>query len=65
MQLNIDKYKFEIEFIKYLRFIIKVDKNIHMDPAKIKTIVKWKVSHFIKNVCTFIEFANFYHYFMK
>ena len=65
LQLNINKYEFKIEFTKYLKFIIKVGKDICMNLAKIKTIVEWKVSHFIKNIHIFIKFANFYYYFIK
>ena len=65
LQLNINKYKFEIEFTKYLKFIIEVDKDICMNSIKIKVIIKWKASCSIKSIHTFIEFANFYHYFIK
>ena len=42
LQLNIDKCEFEVEFIKYLEFIIKVDKGICINLAKIKVIVDEK-----------------------
>ena len=65
LQLDIDKCEFKIEFIKYLEFIIKADKDIHINLAKIKTIIKWEISYSIKSIRAFIGFANFYHYFIK
>ena len=38
LRFEIDKYKFEITNIKYLNFIIDINKEISMDPKKIRTI---------------------------
>ncbi|KAF2105153.1 hypothetical protein BDV96DRAFT_509915, partial [Lophiotrema nucula] len=38
--LNISKYKFNITFIKYLSFIIKVKKSLYINFKKVKTIKK-------------------------
>ncbi|KAF2105673.1 hypothetical protein BDV96DRAFT_509024, partial [Lophiotrema nucula] len=38
--LNISKYKFNITFIKYLNFIIKVKKGLYIDFKKVKAIKK-------------------------
>ena len=40
LQLDINKCEFEIEFTKYLEFIIEADKSIHINPTKIKAIVE-------------------------
>ena len=40
LQLDIDKYKFKIQLIKYLKFIVKAGKRISMDFEKIKVIMK-------------------------
>ncbi|KAF2122421.1 hypothetical protein BDV96DRAFT_483272, partial [Lophiotrema nucula] len=36
--LNISKYKFNITFIKYLGFIIKVEKGLYINSKKVKAI---------------------------
>ncbi|KAF2105513.1 hypothetical protein BDV96DRAFT_509252, partial [Lophiotrema nucula] len=38
--LNISKYKFNITFIKYLGFIIKVEKGLYINFKKVKAIKK-------------------------
>ena len=38
LQLDIDKYEFEVQSTKYLGFIIEAGKGIRMDPAKVKAI---------------------------
>ncbi|KAF2105942.1 hypothetical protein BDV96DRAFT_508670, partial [Lophiotrema nucula] len=38
--LNINKYKFNITFIKYLDFIIKIKKGLYIDSKKVKAIKK-------------------------
>jgi hypothetical protein len=38
LQVNINKCEFKVQFIKYLRFIIKARKGLRIDPAKVKAI---------------------------
>ncbi|KAF2105674.1 hypothetical protein BDV96DRAFT_509022, partial [Lophiotrema nucula] len=38
--LDISKYKFNITFIKYLNFIIKVEKSLYINFKKVKAIKK-------------------------
>ena len=65
LQINIDKYEFEVKSIKYLEFILKVEKNVWMNSQKMKVIINWKVSQSVKNVQSFIDFVNFYKKFIK
>ena len=62
--MDINKCKFEITNIKYLGFIIKTEKDIYMDPDKIKVIKKWKILTTVKKVRNFFDFANFYQQFI-
>ena len=39
LQLNINKYKFEVKLIKYLGFIIEAKKGISIDLVKVKVIL--------------------------
>ena len=50
---------------KYLSFIIGMGKNIIMDPAKIKAIIKWEIPKTVKIVSKFLGFVNFYRKFIK
>ncbi len=50
LQIDIDKCEFEVKLIKYLKFILKVEKNIQMNPQKMKTIINWQVSRSVKRV---------------
>jgi hypothetical protein len=42
LQLDINKYKFKVKSIKYLRFIIEASKGVQMDPSKVKAILEWQ-----------------------
>ena len=61
--LNINKYDFFVTSIKYLKLIIIIEK-ITINSAKIKVIVNWKLLKNVKNVQTFLDFANFYKKFI-
>ncbi len=65
LQIDIDKCEFEVKSIKYLEFILKVEKNIQMNPQKIKAIMNWQAPRSVKRVQSFIGFANFYWKFIK
>ena len=40
LQLNINKYEFKMQLTKYLNFILEVNKEISINPEKIKIIIK-------------------------
>ncbi len=65
LQIDIDKCEFKVKSIKYLKFILKVKKDIQMNPQKMKAIMNWQASKSIKGVQSFIDFANFYQKFIK
>ncbi len=65
LQIDIDKCEFEVKSIKYLEFILKVEKNVQMNSQKMKTIMNWQASRSVKKVQSFIDFANFYWKFIK
>jgi len=41
LQIDIDKCEFEVKSIKYLEFILKVEKSIQINSQKVKTIMNW------------------------
>ena len=71
LQVDISKCDFEVYQVKYLGLIIQSatedsqPRSVSMDPAKTNTIKKWKPPASLKEVQSFIAFANFYHRFIK
>ncbi len=55
----VDKCEFDKESLEYLGFIIGKD-GITMHPKKLDTIKAWLVPKSIKEVQSFLGFANFY-----
>ena len=65
MQIDINKCDFKVQNTKYLGFIIKANKGIHIDPKKVKAILDWEQLLSVKGVHSFLGFANFYYYFIR
>ena len=71
LQVDISKCDFEMHQVKYLSLIIQSATedsrlgSVSMDLAKTDAIKKWKPPASLKEVQSFIAFANFYHWFIK
>ena len=65
LQLDINKCEFEVKTTKYLEFIVEAEKEVWMNPIKVKAITKWESSRSIKGVQSFLGFTNFYWPFIK
>jgi len=65
LQLDINKCEFEVQTTKYLGFILEAGKGIRMDPAKVSAILEWKAPTCVKDVRSFLGFANFYRQFIR
>lgn len=63
LYLDITKCKFHITEVPYLGFIIST-KGIKMDPTKMKTITNWPQPKCLKDIQSFLGFANFYRRFI-
>ena len=50
--------------VEYLGFILSPDR-LKMDKAKIQTILDWPEPRKIKDVQSFLGFANFYRHFIS
>ena len=59
-----DKCRFSSDTIKYLGFILSKD-GLKMDPSKVQTIQDWPEPHKIKDIQSFLGFANFYCHFIS
>ncbi len=64
LQINIDKCKFEIQKILFLKLLIFIN-NLWMNFQKVDVIWSWEVSRSLTYVQIFIDFYNFYQWFIK
>ena len=62
--MNIKKCKFNVEKIVFLNVIIS-KSNLRINSEKIKIIVNWIISINLKEIQSFVRFANFYRRFIK
>ena len=58
-----DKCCFSEDTVKYLGFILSKD-GLKMDPSKVQTIQDWPELHNVKDIQSFLSFANFYRCFI-
>ncbi len=63
LQMNIIKCKFHVTQVLYLKLIIIIEK-IKMNSFKINIIVNWLMLINVKDVQSFLDFANFYRRFI-
>ena len=63
LQTDITKCAFHVKEVPYLGLII-ITKGVKMNSAKVSTIVKWLPLMNIKDVQSFLGFANFYQRFI-
>ena len=58
-----DKCFFHVDTVEYLGFILSL-KGLTMDSAKVKVIQDWPTPHKVKDIQSFLGFANFYRRFI-
>ncbi len=63
LQMNIIKCEFHVTQVSYLELIIIIEE-IKMNSSKIDIIVNWLILINVKNVQSFLDFANFYKRFI-
>ena len=59
-----EKCHFSSDSVEYLGFILTKD-GLTMDPAKVLTIQDWPEPRKVKDIQSFLGFANFYHRFIS
>ena len=64
LQINIDKCEFKIQKISFLKLLIFIN-DLWMNSWKVDVIWSWKVSQSLTYVQIFIDFCNFYQWFIK
>jgi hypothetical protein len=62
--LKLEKCLFYITKVDFLGFLIEEGK-ILIDPAKVKGILDWPAPMTVMQLCSFIGFCNFYHWFIS
>ena len=63
LSLKLSKWTFDVPCIEFLGMIIG-QGGIEMDSIKLSAIKEWKPPPFVKDVHSFLRFANFYHKFI-
>ncbi len=64
LQIDIDKCEFKIQKISFLKLLIFIN-DLQMNSQKIDVIWSWKVSWLLTHMQIFIDFCNFYWWFIK
>jgi len=64
LQIDIDKCKFKIQKISFLELLIFIN-DLRMNSWKVDVIWSWEVSRLLTYVQIFIDFCNFYRWFIK
>ncbi len=64
LQINIDKCKFHVQKIIFLRLLMLIEK-LKMNSRKIQTVVDWSTLNNLTQMQLFIDFCNFYRRFIK
>jgi hypothetical protein len=64
LQLDIDKCEFYKKEVVYLGLILSTD-GIKMDPSKTEAVTAWETPENVRDVRSFIGFANFYRRFIE
>ena len=59
LYLKLEKCSFNVSEVEYLRMIVKPG-SLAMDPVKVAGIADWPVPSTVKDVQSFLGFANFY-----
>ena len=63
LYLKPEKCKFKQWRVEFLGVILE-NRTVQMDPAKLKGIADWLQPQHVTDVCAFLGFTRFYHYFV-
>ena len=64
LQFDIDKCEFFVKEVKYLSLII-TPEGIKMDQEKLSAVFDWSIPEKLKDIQSFLSFANFYKRFIR
>ena len=60
LHFKLEKCTFTTSKVEYLGMIVK-SGQLAMNPIKLNRIAHWPTPSKVKDVCSFLGFANFYH----
>ena len=63
LYLKLEKCSFNVSEVEYLGMIVK-HRSLAMDPVKVAGIADWPIPMTVKDVRSFLGFANFYQHFV-
>ena len=63
LYLKLEKCIFDQMRIEFLGVILE-GRMVQMDPAKVKGVADWPPPRNITDICSFLGFMGFYHYFI-
>ena len=63
LYLKPEKFIFEQQQMEFLGVVLE-NGTVQMDPAKLKGMADWPQPWWVTDVCTFLGFMGFYHYFV-
>ena len=65
LYLDLEKSEFEVQKVKFLGHILEAGKGIGTDPEKIEAVRSWSTPKSVKEVRSFLGFANYYRRFVE
>jgi len=60
----VEKCEFDTDTVEFLGFVVS-PAGVHMDESKVEVIKMWPTPHSVKDVQSFLGFANFYQRFIE
>ena len=63
LYLKLEKCSFKQQRIKFLGMILE-NETVQMDPAKVWGVADWPLPQNPTDICSFLGFTGFYHYFI-
>ena len=63
LHLKLEKCTFAVQEVEYLGMIVRPNQ-LAMDPVKLNGIAKWPTPMKVKDIWSFLGFANFYCHFI-
>ena len=64
LYVKAEKYKFHSDSVEYLGYVLSLS-GLTMSNTKVKTIQKWPEPKKVKDIQSFLGFANFYRRFIS